>query len=245
MSADVAVVIPCYNSAAYIRETLRSVSAQTEDSLDIVVVDDGSTDESAIIVADMAREDSRIRLIRQANTGPSGARNFGFAAIDPSSPFVHFLDADDILQRDALRAMKEELIAHPKACAVAGTYFRIDARGARPSGANGATRSFDTYTVTDSGVVHRTSVDRLDYWDVLATNPILVGACLIRRDAAAPDPFSTALSGCEDWALWLRLARSTTIQAIPDQVLAYRVQPLQPVDEVRRHVGAQAPGHRR
>ena len=92
----VSIVIPLYNAASFITETLRSVQAQICSDFEVIVVDDGSRDRSAECVAAVAREDSRIRLHRQGNAGVSVARNRG--AELAAAPVIAFLDADDLWQ---------------------------------------------------------------------------------------------------------------------------------------------------
>jgi glycosyltransferase involved in cell wall biosynthesis len=90
----VTVVIPAYNAEATIDETLQSVRAQTYPSLEIVVVDDGSTDSTAQIVERHAVADARVLLIRQPNQGVAAARNAAIAA--GRGQFIAPIDADDV-----------------------------------------------------------------------------------------------------------------------------------------------------
>jgi glycosyltransferase involved in cell wall biosynthesis len=92
----VSVLIPAYNAAPWIGETLASVCAQTYAPTEIIVVDDGSTDETAAIVA----REPRATLVRQTNRGPSAAMNRAFAA--SRGDFIEFLDADDLLAPDKI-----------------------------------------------------------------------------------------------------------------------------------------------
>ena len=87
----VSIIIPLYNKAPYVRRALDSIAAQTFDDFEAIVVDDGSTDDGAAIVADYP--DARFRLICQANAGPGAARNAGIAR--SRGEFIAFLDADD------------------------------------------------------------------------------------------------------------------------------------------------------
>ncbi len=89
---SVSVIIPCYNAQRWIRETLESVVAQDIASLDVIVVDDGSTDDSARVIQS---EFPFVRLIQTENRGPSHARNLGTAAA--SGQYIQYLDADDLL----------------------------------------------------------------------------------------------------------------------------------------------------
>ncbi len=87
----VSIIIPLYNKAPYVRRALESISAQTFTDFEVIVVDDGSTDEGAAIVGEYP--DARFRLVHQANAGPGAARNAGLE--NARGEFIAFLDADD------------------------------------------------------------------------------------------------------------------------------------------------------
>lgn len=87
--ADVTVIIPCYNGSAYIAQTIRSVLDQTDRPKQVIVIDDGSTDNSAAVIRDFP-----VELIQQENAGESHARNVGIERAE--GEFVAFLDADDV-----------------------------------------------------------------------------------------------------------------------------------------------------
>ncbi len=94
----VAVIVPAYNIERYLGACLESVLAQTYEELDIVVVDDGSTDSSGEIADEFARRDPRVRVIHKANGGLSDARNAALDTLDATTtPFVTFVDGDDLL----------------------------------------------------------------------------------------------------------------------------------------------------
>lgn len=95
MDTMVTVIIPVYNAQRYIDECLRSVLAQTHSNLDVVVVDDGSTDRSAGICRRYAEADPRVRVLSKANGGQSSARNLGLDQARGS--YVMFVDADDLI----------------------------------------------------------------------------------------------------------------------------------------------------
>jgi len=104
MAPQTSVIIPCFNNSAWIRDTLCSVVAQNRESLGIIVIDDGSTDNSAEIVRD---EFSFVHLVRTPNRGASQARNLGTSLAH--GEFIQYLDADDLLAEGKIGAQVEAL----------------------------------------------------------------------------------------------------------------------------------------
>lgn len=103
-------IVPCHNGARFLAEALDSILAQDHRPLEIVVVDDGSTDPSAEIAMSYGE---RVRLQRQAWAGPAAARNAGIAAA--TGEHIAFLDADDLYLEGKLALQLEELVRHPEA----------------------------------------------------------------------------------------------------------------------------------
>jgi glycosyltransferase involved in cell wall biosynthesis len=108
----VSVVLPTYNRAAFLREAIESVRAQTFQDWELLVVDDGSTDDTAVIVQEFARRDRRIRNMRQANGGLHAARNTGLRAA--SGRYMTFLDDDDLLLPNKLAHQVPAMEARPE-----------------------------------------------------------------------------------------------------------------------------------
>lgn len=97
----VSIITPCYNAAAYIEKTIAAVQQQTLSDWEMIVVDDGSTDNSTNIVSDIATTDSRIKLIKKTNGGSASARKLGLSLAQ--GEYIQFLDADDLLDKDKLQ----------------------------------------------------------------------------------------------------------------------------------------------
>lgn len=126
---SVSVIVPLYNKAAHVDRALDAVFAQTMHDVEVVVVDDGSTDDGAAIVA--RRGDPRIRLVRQENAGVSAARNAGVALA--RAPVVAFLDADDAWHVDFLANMLSLRATYPDAGGWAFNYEVVSPDGERRS----------------------------------------------------------------------------------------------------------------
>lgn len=95
MSALVSVIIPVYNLENYIENCLNSIISQTYKNLEILCIDDGSTDKSADKIKSMAEKDERIKYIYQENAGVSAARNKGLDVF--TGDYVMFVDGDDYI----------------------------------------------------------------------------------------------------------------------------------------------------
>jgi CDP-glycerol glycerophosphotransferase len=109
MAPRLSVVVPIYNVERYLDECLASLATQTMTDLEVVMVDDGSTDGSAEIAREWEAKDSRFRLVRKQNGGLGPARNTGMEHIDPDSEFLAFVDSDDTLPPTAYELMLETL----------------------------------------------------------------------------------------------------------------------------------------
>lgn len=109
MSAPlVSCIIPVYNGAAFLREAIESILAQSQGPLEVIVVDDGSTDATPAVAASFG---DQVRYIRQANAGPAVARNRGI--VEARGTFVAFLDADDLWRPDRLEKQMAPLLEDP------------------------------------------------------------------------------------------------------------------------------------
>ena len=101
----VSVIIPVYNTEAYVEQTLRSIMGQTLRDIELIVVNDGSTDGSLSVLERIATGDDRIRLYTQPNKGLSQTRNAGIARA--RGEFIYFMDSDDLLEPDATNAASQ------------------------------------------------------------------------------------------------------------------------------------------
>ena len=112
------IVIPVYNAASYLDSCLGSLAAQSFDNFEVVCVDDGSTDSSSTLLEAHAQIDSRLRIVRKTNGGPSSARNVGIDAA--VGDYVVFLDSDDLLEPNACERLSQVLVSNEIDIAVFG-----------------------------------------------------------------------------------------------------------------------------
>ena len=193
-------VVPCFNSANTVCETLDSIRSQSWDKWTAVVVDDGSSDNTVSVVEAIAKADKRIRLVRQTNKGAAAARNFGLEHVKASR--VVFLDSDDWIEPDYLEKMlglieTDSDIAY---CAF---------RRMSPSGVPSPPSFCPALQHSPMAIL----AERCDP----AIHSILAPTEMIK----AVGGFDVELECCEDWDLWIRLVRAGgQFRAMP-QVLAY------------------------
>lgn len=200
------VVIPCYNAVQFIATTLRGVCGQSFQSWEAIVLDDGSTDESAAIVEQIAGSDSRIRLIRKPNSGVSKTRNAGAAVA--AGEYLAFLDADDAWHPTYLERMAAHLRRKPEIGVSFAIARIVDAKG-EATGALSSQKSLG-----------------LDTFDFLSSNPTTTCSNLIvRREVFEKlGGFPEQLCHAEDQLFLIRahLAR-VPIEGCSEILVDYRI----------------------
>ncbi len=186
---SIAVIIPVYNGAAYLAEAIESVLAQTLPPTEILLVDDGSTDDSVAI----AGRYPQVRLVQQKNAGVSAARNRGVELT--SSAWIAFIDQDDLWAPEKLQRQMETIRALPQTdLCVAGH------RHMRPAGEEGKFQLLDPGPLPPTERVGRS---------IYGTVRFVPSAVLVRRSAyEAVRGFDGNAQPCEDWDLWLRLEQA-------------------------------------
>jgi glycosyltransferase involved in cell wall biosynthesis len=208
----VSVIIPAYNAAATIAATVASALGQTHGDVEVIVVDDGSTDGTAAIVSTLAQIDARLRLLRYPNGGQAIARNRGIAAA--TGELIAFLDADDQWTPDKIADQVRALEENPEAAIAYGWTDYVD----------GAGRFLHRGSyVSLSGRV-LTALVQLNFIEngsnVLVRRSAL--EAIAGATAAGDGPFEPALVPSEDWDLWLRLAERFAFVAIARPQVYYR-----------------------
>lgn len=209
----ITVVIPAFNAAPYLAATLDSVLGQTYSEWEALVVDDGSTDDTAGVIARYAKREPRIRACRRVHGGVAAARNWGARVAVSRSSLLAFLDADDLWEPDALEILRATLEDRPEAPAAHGLAAFLD-EGGRPMG--------DGRTINGGPAGAETTHAMM----ALACTFYPPGAALVRRAAFwRVGGFDESLAHAEDWDLWLRLCRLGDIAFTRRRVVWYRQRP--------------------
>ena len=219
MKQRVSIVLPLYKSKRYVRQAIDSVLAQTHEDWELIVVDDGSPDDSGDMVR--AYGDPRIIVRTRENTGPCRSRNFGIG--QATGEFVGFIDHDDIWLPEKLEKHLAHLARRPDVGVSYGPSEFIDVDGA------------------SLGLFQVPKLLDIDAREILCRNPVGNGSVpIIRRELLEAVKFEAERDGKLEWMyfdddaarwedveLWLRMATTTDwkFEGIPDCLTQYRIVP--------------------
>ena len=226
----VTVVTPVFNGAEHLAATLNSVGHQTMQSWEHIVVNDGSTDDSAEIVRHQCSLDSRVSLVQQNNQGLSAARNVGFQHASDTARYVIFLDDDDLMRPRCLERLVAALEAAPESLAAHGEVAAVDASGHHMELARIEASARRTVVRPERIWSRRTDVrhltpDEPSTIDALAYVLFIytVGQVLIRRSFFEElGGFDPLLRVAQDYDLWLRMSSRSPLGFVPEPLLDYR-----------------------
>jgi glycosyltransferase involved in cell wall biosynthesis len=201
----VSVIIPAFNSEKYIAEAIESVLAQTYRGYEIIVVDDGSTDNTLQL---LKQYDSRVKVLTKPNGGPASARNL--AIKNSNGEYLAFLDSDDLWMKEKLEEQLAFLEKHPEVGLTFGEMLIFEEKGGKRiiQSKVGYTRDptfrqllFGNYIPNSTVVIRRKCVDKVG---------------LLNE--------SKELIAVEDHEYWMRIARSFPLAGIPNPLAYYRIR---------------------
>jgi glycosyltransferase involved in cell wall biosynthesis len=217
----ISVVIPAYNAAPFIVETLQSVLHQERAADEIVVIDDGSTDDTAALAESWCRATrAPLRLISQSNRGLAATRNVGLRAATGS--LIALLDADDLMVPQQLERLEEAFEA-PQVVLAFGDIEQFDATGTVE------TDWVQARFKSPASAAGRGKWLRIDepYLSIVHGNFIPNNCVLLRRDAwSAAGGWDESLRYVEDRDFFLRLARQGEFWFLPERLARRRLHPL-------------------
>lgn len=199
----ISVIMPCFNGGNYVAEGVRSALVQTYGHIEVIVVDDGSTDNSLEVLQSIHSKDNRLKVIVQNNKGAGPARNRGLE--ESSGEFITFLDADDYWSPDCLEKLHGALLRMDAQIAYCG-WQNIGVSGGRG----------DPYVPPDYSLGSKVEA-------VLSSCPWPIHAALTRREVIEQaGGFDESLTSCMDYDLWLRVAPFVKVVIVQEVLAFYR-----------------------
>jgi glycosyltransferase involved in cell wall biosynthesis len=199
------VIMPVYDAAAYLAQAVESVLAQTFEDFELIIVNDGSTDRSPRILADLARRDGRIKLISRSNTGIVGALNDALQAA--GADLIARMDADDVSLPQRFEKQLAYLRARPEVVALGSRVVGIDPCGCELFHSE-----------------HSLAHDEIDAELLKGVGWAMVHPTVIMRRGPLQrvGAYRSEYQWVEDLDLFLRLAEIGTLANLPDELLLYR-----------------------
>jgi len=204
----VSAILPVYNGAKYLRESVNSILQQTFTDFELIAVDDGSTDGSLRILNDLARSDNRMRIITRPNTGVSGAANDGIA--EARGQFLARMDADDIAMPNRFEKQVAYLLTHPEVVLLGTRVLLIDPYGS-------------PLHEGDQQIEHEAIEKEMLKgvgWAVAQPTSMIPAAAF-----KTVGPYRADRVPSEDLDLFLRLAEIGRVTNLPEVLLHYRQHP--------------------
>lgn len=193
----VSVIIPCFNYGAYLEESVNSVLEQTRTVDQIIIIDDGSTDNTKQVAKNLCQKSPKVGYYRVSNQGPAAARNRGIEKA--RGEYIIFLDADDTLESTCIQACLKAARQYPKA-----GYVYTQSRFFGEKKGDSSYPAFDLELLKSENYIHSSSFFRAEVFEKVRFNESL-------------------RSGLEDWDLYLRLAeRGIYGQLLNEPLLRYR-----------------------
>jgi glycosyltransferase involved in cell wall biosynthesis len=206
----VSVIIPAFNAARYIRQTLDSALAQTYQAIEVIVVDGGSWDSTASIVGEFVKKDARVQLVRQCNAGVGAARNTAIRMA--RGKYIAPLDADDIWFPEKLEKQVACMEQYGEEIGLVYCWSRrVDEDDKFEA---------TSYSATASGRIRHAMV--LQNLVDNASVPLFRTTALAKAGLYLTRAQQGGSQGCEDWDLAMRIAETFSIRVVPEYLLAYR-----------------------
>lgn len=206
----VSVIMPCYNDGQYIQESINSVLCQTYPNIELIIINDGSTDPDTNIILDSIAHD-RIRVLHTKNLRPAGARNIGIA--DACGKYIMPVDSDDLISKDYIEKAVRIIESDDS---IGVVYCRADLFGEQTG---------------------RWNLPDYSFKSMLLDNIVFVTALFKKNDWEKVGGFSTEMdNGMEDYDFWLSILElRKTIYQIPEVLFHYRIKSISRTTEFQKN----------
>ncbi|TBV12267.1 glycosyltransferase family 2 protein [Stutzerimonas kirkiae] len=219
--SKVSIIIPCHNYEKHIKDTISSIQQQSFEDWEIIIIDDGSTDNTRYTVEALSNSDARVKYIHQENSGVSIARNRGIHAA--TGKYIQFIDADDLLGTNKLKFCVEFMENNPDtdACFGDGFYFADD------DPERGLFYDFQLKE-QDKRWIKPLSGNTYETLKILIQrNNFIISSPLIRASSLSDTRFPSGVTYFEDWIFWFSYSakgfRFTHLDSTPETATHIRV----------------------
>lgn len=222
--ALVSVIIPLYNGGRFIVDTINSLLQQDHTHLEVLVIDDGSNDESPLLVRRIGEGDARIILVKKPHVGIAGTRNAGLSWVSETSRYVLFLDQDDILQPTVLSRLVSILNRRYDAVGAYVIADYIDEHGKPFLPGQFAGHMLNRQGYRGGKMVGVSETEDVRWYDLFISNHLYPpSAVLLRSDVVlSVGGFDTTYTVADDWDLMVRVARRGAIVPCNQILVGYR-----------------------
>jgi glycosyltransferase involved in cell wall biosynthesis len=205
----VSVIMPNLNKGDFIADAIESVLSQVYDNLELIVVDNGSLDQSVSIVEEFVKSDHRVTLLKEAHRGTSFARNTGIRKA--RGTFIALSDADDVCHKERL-SKQVNLLQERNGSVCYSEGWIIDGRG-MPTG------QFYNRDLVKLPNNYEGSI----FHELIKYDFVIGPSVMVSRSCLDNDPFDVSITLCDDWDLNVRLSRRVDFHYIPEPLYGYRI----------------------
>ena len=202
----ISIIVTCYNQEVFLEETLNSIAQQTYSDWECIIVDDGSTDNSAQIAKKWLEKDSRFLYVYKENGGVSKARNLGISKV--TGDFIQFLDGDDTLESTKLEESIKLFLSN-RCDIIVSNFYEIKDNEKRPPFCD-----LTKYEFTYKNILLR--------WDIDFNIPI--HCFLFTKSIIGDSTFEESILAKEDWVMWIKIFRKNPkVLFINQPLVMYRI----------------------
>jgi len=207
----ISVIIPCFNNATYLNRALESVKIQKYDNYEVIIVNDGSTDDATLNILDRISSE-KIKVFHTSNKGVSAARNYGYSK--SKGNYIQFLDSDDFLLANKFKFQLAVLMSNASIGLVYSTYKyynEIESSYEAPH------LKVDLGVKTFESLVYGWQRD----YSIPIHSPLIKRSCFDNKEK----PFEVDFKISEDWIMWISLSLKTKFFYINSPMVIYRIWP--------------------
>jgi glycosyltransferase involved in cell wall biosynthesis len=225
---SLSIVIPCYNSEKFIGKTIESILNQSFQDWELLIINDGSTDDSLDIITKYQLIDHRIQVFSIKNGGVNKARNFGYTKVNADSKYIHFMDSDDILDQKYYNQLVSFLELNPDFGAAYSNHYFIDENDNKTLSSNWGDRQIPTRLwmrkIEDDFI--ETPFISIALWCKMVEPMVIIRKSIFEKSKKWDESFSYGKIG-EGVVLFSEISLKSKVAYLNQELFFYRRHPIQ------------------